>query len=224
VIDRKTALVCATFIALMLVAAVWRIATLDDWTTLVIANGNLLPALMLFAFPAASMLVVAALFWNGRGTAADEAKARPWRKWGASLSIGYCGGLLLLQILAIVRTLGLDIPLDLSALARAGGIVLSLMSLLAINQMPKLPWFERAFGPGGQLGPIYGPRFVRLQSRVVVVFMIVVITWSLSVSPPMAWRSVVYILLASALLVVWSLLMRRHMSRKWRLEQQQRGA
>jgi hypothetical protein len=222
VIDRRTALVCAALIALMLVVAAWRIITLDDWTSLAIEHP--LPALMLFAFPAASALVVAGLYWNGRGTVADEAKAQPWRKWGASLSIGYCGGLLLLQILAIARTLDLDIPLDLSALARAGGIVLSLMSLLAINRMPKLPWFERAAGPGGELGPVYGPRYVRLQSRVVVIFMIAVITWSLSAPPPMALRSVPYILLASALLVVWSLLTRRHLSRKWQLERQQHGA
>ena len=217
-IDRKAALASAALVVLMLVAAAWRVITLDDWTTLAIKGGTPSSSLLLFAFPAASALVVAALYWSGRGGAADEPQARPWRKWGTSLSLGYCGGLFLMQILVIVRSLGLDIPLDLAALARAGGIVLALMSLLAINQMPKLPWFERALGPGGELGPIYGPRYVRLQSRVVVVFMIAVITWSLSVPPPVAWRSVLYILLASALLVVWSLLTRRHLSRKWKLE------
>jgi hypothetical protein len=224
VIDRKTALVCAALIALMLAAAVWQIASMDDWTTLATGQGASPPSWLLLALPAASVLVVGGLYWNGRGTAADEAKAQPWRKWGRSLSIGYCGGLLLLQLLVIFRSLGLDVPLDLSALARAGGIVLALMSLLAINQMPKLPWFERASWPGGELGPIYGPRYVRLQSRVVVIFMIAVITWNLSVPPPMASRSVLYILLASALLVVWSLLARRHLSRKWKLEKQRHEA
>jgi hypothetical protein len=222
-IDRKAAFVCAALVVLMLVAAVWRTTLPHDWTALAIPTGTPSPALLLFIFPAASALVVAALYWNGRGAAANDAKARPWRTWGTSLSIGYCVGLLLLQGLVIVRSFGLDVAVDLAALARAGGIVLSLMSLLAINQMPKLPWFERAFGPGRELGPIYGPRYVRLQSRVAVVFMIAVMTWSLSVPPPMALRSVPYILLGSALLVVWSLATRRHLSRKWQIERQ-RGA
>ena len=174
---------------------------------------------MLFAFPAASALVAAALYWSGRGPMVDAAKIEPWRRWGTSLAIAYCLGMTLMQGLAIVHSVGLDLPVDLAALARAGGIVLSLVSLLAINQMPKLPWFERIAGPGGALGPIYGPRYVRLQSRIVVVFMIATITWSLSMPPPLAWRSAVYILAAAALLVVWSLAARRHFSRKWQLEQ-----
>jgi hypothetical protein len=218
-IDRRATLACAALVALMLVLAVWRIITLDDRTTLAIQDGAPLPALLLLAFPAASALVVAALWWNGRGAAADEAKTRAWRTWGTSLAIAYCVGLLLMLGLVIVRSLGLDVAVDLSALARTGGIALALMSLLAINQMPKLPWVERAFGPGAELGPIYGPRYVRLHSRVVVVFMIAVIVWSLSVPPPVAWRSALYILLACALLVVWSLSTRRHLSRKWKREQ-----
>ena len=100
---------------------------------------------------------------------------------------------------------------------------MALMSLLAINQMPKLPWLESMFGSvGGELGPIYGPRYVRLQAR--VVFMIATFAWSLSVSQPLAWRSVPYILVASALLVVWSFAMRRHLSRRWQLERRRGGA
>ena len=217
-IDRKATLVCATLIGMMLVLAAWRLLTLDGWAMPALQNSAALPALLLFALPAASGLVVGALYWRGRGAAADDAKAWPWRRWGATLSITYCAGLLLIEILWVAHSLDLGIAVDLAALARAGGILLSLVSLLQINQMPKLPWFERAFGPGGELGPIYGPRYVRLQSRVVVVFMIAVITWSLSVPPPTTWRSALYILLASALLVVWSLLTRRHLSRKWKLE------
>ena len=217
-IDRKAFLVCALLVGLMLAAAVGRIATLDDWTTLVSPQGTPLPALVLLAFPAAGALVAAALYWNGRGMA-DEAKARPWHRWGASLAIVYCTGMLLMEGLTIVRSLGLDLPVDLTALARAGGLVLALVSLLAINRMPKLPWVERAFQAGGQLGPVYGPRYLRAQSRATVVFMIVVITWSVSAGPVVAGQSVVYILLATALLVVWSVALRWHFSRKWRLEQ-----
>jgi hypothetical protein len=219
VIDRKTALACAALVALMLVAAVWRIITLDDGTTLAVHNGASLPSLLLFVFPASSALVVGALYWDGRGARADDAKVQPWRKWGKFLSIGYCGGLLLLQGVLVVRSLGLDTPLDFSAIGRSLGLLLAIMSILAIDQMPKLPWFERRFAPGGDLGPIYGPRFMRTQSRILVVFMIAVIAYSFALPPTTGWRSAPYILLATALLVVWSIAWRRHLGRKWKLEQ-----
>lgn len=218
-IDRKTAFACAALIALMLVAAVWRIITLDGWTILGVQNETPQSSLLLLVFPAASALVLGALYWDGRGERADDAKVQPWRKWGKFLSIGYCGGMLLLQGVLIVRNLGFDTPLDLSAIARSLGLVLAIMSLLAINQMPKLPWFERRFAPGGDLGPIYGPRYMRTQSRILVVFMIAVIACSFAVTPTMGWRSAPYILLATALLVVWSIAWRRHLGRKWKLEQ-----
>jgi hypothetical protein len=219
VIDRKTALASAALIVLMLVAAAWRIVMLDDWHTLVVQNEAPLPSLLLFLFPACSALVVGALYFDGRRARADDAKVRPWRKWAMSLSISYCGGLLLLQGVLIVRSLGLDIPLDLLAIGRAAGILLAIMCLLAINQIPKLPWFERRFAPGGDLGPIYGPRYMRTQSRILVVFMIAVIAWSLSRPPTMAWRSAPSIILATALLVVWSIAWRFHLGRKWKGEQ-----
>ena len=218
-IDRKTALACAVLVALMLALAVWRIITLDDGTTLAVHNGAALPSLLLFVFPASSALVVGALYWDGRGATADNAKLQPWRKWGKFLSIGYCGGLLLLQGVLVVASLGMDMPLDLSAIGRTLGILLAIMSLLAINQMPKLPWFERRVAPGGDLGPIYGPRYMRTQSRILVVFMVAVIAYSLAAPSTMGWRSAPYILLATALLVVWSIAWRRHLGRKWKLEQ-----
>jgi hypothetical protein len=64
------------------------------------------------------------------------------------------------------------------------------MCLLAINQMPKLPWFDSRFAPGGDLGPIYGPRYMRTHSRALVGFMIVVIAYNLAAPPSMGWRSV----------------------------------
>jgi hypothetical protein len=220
VIDRKTALVCAALIALMLVATVWEIAMLDDWTTLAVQKGASLPSLLLFVFPAASALVVGALYWSGRGATASDAKLRPWLKWGKFLSISYCGGLLLLQGVLVVRSRGVDVlPLDLSAVSRTLAILMSIMSLLAINQMPKLPWFETRFALGGELGPIYGPRYMRTQSRALVAFMIAVIAYNLAAPPTMGWRSTPYILLATALFVAWSIAWRRHLARKWKLEQ-----
>ncbi|MBV8190129.1 MAG: hypothetical protein JOY64_25940 [Alphaproteobacteria bacterium] len=217
-IDRKTGLACSALIAPMLVLAVWRILTLDDWTTLALPNGSPLPALILLLFPACSALVVGALHWDSRGARADSARIRPWCNWAKSLSIGYCGGLLLLQGVLIIRSLDLDVALDFSAIGRALGIVLAILALLSINQMPKLPWFEPRFAPGGDLGPIYGPRYLRTQSRITVAVMLAVIAYSLAVPPTIAWRSVPYILLATACLVLWSIAWRVHLGRKWKLE------
>jgi hypothetical protein len=218
VIDQKTAFPSAALIAVMFVTAVWRIFTLDDWTTLPVQNGVPLPSLLLFAFPVCSALVVGALYWDGRGARADDAKLQPWRNWGRSLSITYCGGLLFLQGVLIVGSFGRDTPLDVSTISRAGSILLTIMCLLAINQIPKLPWFERRVAPGGDLGPIYGPRYMRTQSRILVVFMIAVIAYSLVAPSNMGWRAATYILLAAALLIVWSIAWRLHLGRKWKLE------
>ena len=217
-IDRKTALACAALIGLMLVAAVWRIIMRDHWTTLAVQNGAPWPLLRLFAFPACSALVVGALYWDSRGAKADEAKIQPWRQWAKSLSLSYCGGLLLLQGLVVVQSLGLAIPWDLSAIGRTLGVVMAVMCLLAINQIPKLPWFERRFAPGGDLGPIYGPQYMRTQSTILVVFMLTVIAYELTVSSPTAWRSTPYILVATGCLGVWNVVWRCLLGRRWRLE------
>lgn len=218
-IDRRTALTCVTLITLMLVAAVWRAIALDDWTTFTVDNGRALPSLLLFFFPACCALVVGALYWDGVGAKADDAKLQPWRSWGRSLSIGYCGGLLLLQGVLIVGSLGFIMPFDLSAISRGLGLLLAIMCLLAINRIPKLPWFERKVAPGGNLGPIYGPRYMRIQSWVVVVFMVAVMAGNLVAPRAMGWRAAGYILLATVLLVAWSLVWRVHLGRKWKLEQ-----
>jgi len=218
-IERKTALVCAALIALMVVAAAWRVVMLDDWTSLIVLDNGPLPSLLLFVFPACSALVVGALYWDGRGARAEDAKLQPWRNWGRSLSIRYCGGLLLLQGLLIVGSLGLSMPFDLSAISRGLGLLLAIMCLLAINRIPKLPWFERRGAPGGNLGPIYGPRYMRIQSWVLVALMIAVIAGSLVAPRDMGWRTAGYILLATALLVAWSVVWRVHLGRKWKLEQ-----
>jgi hypothetical protein len=219
VIDRTTALASAALIALMLVAAVWRIVMLDDLTTLAVQHEAPVSSLLLFLFPACSALVIGALYVDGLRARADDVKVQPWRKWGKSLSITYCGGLLSLQGVLIVQSLGVAIPLDLSLIGRTLGVLLAIICLLAINQIPKLPWFERTFAPGGNLGPIYGPRYMRTQSRVLVVFMIAVIAYSLAVPPTTSWRAAQYILLAAAIFVVWSIIWRVQLGRRWEREQ-----
>jgi hypothetical protein len=218
-IGRKTALLCAALIALMFAAAVWRIVALDDWTTLPVHNGATLPSLLLFFFPTCSAFLVGGFYWNSLRAVADVAKIRPWHKWGEALSIGNCGGLLLLQCVLIAESLGLHMPWHLSVLARTLSAVMAIMALLAVNRMPKLPYFERACGPGTELGPIYGPRYVRIVSRILVAFMIAVIAYSFAAPPRMVWPSTLVILLATAGLAAWSIIWRRHLGRKWSLEQ-----
>ena len=218
-IDRKTALTCAALIALMVAMAGWRIMTLGDSTTFEVPNRGSLPALLLFGFSAASAVVVGALYWSGLRARAESAKLQPWYKWGRFIAISYCVGMLLLQGIVVVLSLGLRLPLNLWAAYRALGVMMAIMALLMINQMPKLPYFERSASPGGDLGPIYGPRFVRTVSRVLVVFMIAVIATSLAASPSMGWPSTLSILLATAFIMVWSIAWRRHLGRKWSLEQ-----
>jgi hypothetical protein len=219
VIDRKTALLCAALIVLMLAMAVGRITTLRDWTTVAVQNGAHLPSLLLLIFPACSALVVGGLYWTGLRARADAAKVEPWRKWGAFVSISYCGGLLLLQAVFIIGSLKFDLPLNLPAISRTLGVMMAIMSLLAINQMPKLPYFERRLSLGGDLGPIYGPRYIRTQSSVAVLFMIVVFTYSFAEARSMVWRSTLFILIAAAFLMVQSIAWRIHLGRKWKLEQ-----
>ena len=217
-IERKTALACAALIALMLAAAAWRIVTLDDWTTLA-DNGTTLPSLLLLFFPACSALVVGSLYLHPGRTTADAAKLRPWHRWGKHLSLSYCAGMLVLEAVLIAASAKLDVPLHLPAIARTLGIVMAIVALLAVNRMPKLPYLERAGATGLRLGPIYGPRYMRTLSRILVVFMIAVIAFSLTTPPTMAWRSAPYTLLATALLVVWSIAWRFHLGRKSKIDQ-----
>lgn len=166
-IDRKTALLCAALIVLMLVMAVWRISTLEHWT-IEFRNGAAitLPSLRPLILPACSAVVVGILYWAGLRASADAAKLEPWRKWGAFVSISYCGCLLLTQVVVIITSLKPDLPLHPSAIGRTLGILIAIMSLLAVNQIPKLPYFERRSAPGGDLGPIYGPRYIRIRARI----------------------------------------------------------
>jgi hypothetical protein len=219
VINQKTALLCAALIVLMLAMAVGSIVTLEDRTAIAAQNGPPLPSQLFFLFPACSALFVGALYWTGLRVRADAARVEPWRKWGAFVSISYCGCLLLAQAVLIIGSLKLDLPVHFSPIGRTLAIMMAIMSLLAINQMPKLPYFERRLSPGGDLGPIYGPRYMRIQSRILVLFIIAVTAYSLAAAPSMVWRSTLFILLAAAFLMVWSVAWRIHLGRKWKLQQ-----
>jgi hypothetical protein len=223
-IDRRTALACAALAALMLVAAGWRVMMLEDWTTLPIANEAPLPSLSLLFLPACGALVTGALYWEGFAARTDDAaRLQPWYEWGRFFTIGYCTALLLLQGVVIVASLGLGMPFNVLAVIGSGGVLIAIMTLPALNQLPKLPWFERRFAPGGELGPVYGPRYVRIESRILVVFVIAVIALNLAVLPTMGWGSAAITPLAVVLLLVQSIMWRRHLGRKWKLEQRATG-
>jgi len=216
-IGRKTALACAALIAVMLAAAAWRIFTLDDWTTLA-DNGTTLPSLLLLFFPGCSALVVGSLYLNAVRATADAAKLRAWHKWGKLLALNYCAGMLLLQFVLIAATAKVGMLLHVSAIARTLGLVMAIVAFLSVNYMPKLPYLE-PFGAGRPLGPIYGPRYVRTVSRILVAFVIAVTAYSLA-APSNSWRwTLVIVLLATAGLTVWSIAWGRHLGRKWNFEQ-----
>jgi hypothetical protein len=224
-IDRKTALLCAALITLMLAAAAWRIITLEDWTTLAIEGRGAVVSLLLLVYPVCSALVVGNLYWNGLRANADVTRLRPWYRWGKFLGISYCSGMLLLEGVLVVLSNGLAMPWYLWAIYRTFGALMAIMSLLAINQMPKLPYFELRLSPGGDLGPIYGPRYIRATSRILVVFMIAAIACSLGAVPGNGWHFALFVLLAAAIFVAWSIVWRRHLGHKWHLEQlAERGA
>jgi hypothetical protein len=203
----------------MLVLAVWRISTLEHWT-IEFQNGAVitLPSLRPLIFPACSAFFVGVMYWKGLRAGADAAKIEPWRKWGAFVSISYCGVLLLTQVVLIIRSLRPDLPLHPSAIGRTLGVTMAIMLLLAFNQVPKLPYFERRFAPGGDLGPIYGPRYMRTLARIMALFMIAMIAYFLA-APPSAWRSTLLFFLATAFFMVWSIAWRLHLGRKWKRQQ-----
>jgi hypothetical protein len=220
VIDRKTALLCTALIVLMLVMAVWRISTLEHWT-IEFQNGAAiaLPSLRPLVFPACSAFVVGVMYLAGLRRQADAAKFEPWHKWGAFVSIGYCACLLLTQVVVIIGSLKPDLHLQPSMINRTLGILIAIMSLLAFNQIPKLPYFERRFAPGGDLGPIYGPRYMRTLARILTLFMIAMIVYFLAAPPGMAWRSTLLFFLATAFFMACSIAWRLHLGRKWKRQQ-----
>ena len=211
-IDRKAALVCAALIALTLAAAVARIVLLDDWP--ILANQEALLWLM-FLVPATVGLFVASLYANGRRTIAADAKVKPWYDWGKRLSIAVCAGLLWIQGLLILQSLGLQVPALDSAAGYAVAAAVAIMTLLAINQMPKLPWFQSKMYPAGELGPIYGPRYIRVHSRIGVLYWVAMYAsiFALPNDVPLC------IVLITSIYLVWTRAVQHHYGRKWKLEQ-----
>jgi hypothetical protein len=214
VIDRRTLLICVTLIALMIAGAAWRMIMLEDPT--VLRHGAAAAFRLLFVFPAASALVVGVLYWR---RPANAAKAQRWRTLAAFVSISYCAILLLLQAVLIAMSLDLGMQLHLWAIYRTLGVLLAIMIAVAANQVPKLPYIERRFVFGGDLGPVYGPRFIRVQSRIAVTYAIGVVAFILAATPGMGWHPGLFIILAVAFQLVGSTAWRSHLSRKWKLEQ-----
>ena len=212
-IDRKTALVCAALIALMLAAAVTRIMILDDWPR----QASLSEALRIwqfFALPFIAAMLVMSRNANGRQATAVEARIEPCYHWGEFLSIDVCLCVLLMQGLQIATSLGPHVPLF--ALVAAGVVAAERVIVLrAINQIPKLPWSERRSFLAGKLGPIYGPRFLRVTARIWVVCFIAAIACLFAL--PIHARP--YIPLAFPLVLVGTLALQLHDGRRWKLEQ-----
>jgi hypothetical protein len=214
-IDRKTALVCAALIALMLAAAVTRIMILDDWPR----QASLSEALRIwqfFALPFIAAMLVMSRYANGRQATAVEARIEPCCHWGEFLSIDVCLCVLLMQGLQIATSLGPHVPLF--AVVAAGAAIVaaeSVIVLRAIDQIPKLPWFERRSFLAGKLGPIYGPRFLRVTARIWVVCFIAAIACLFAL--PIHARP--YIPLAFPLVLVGTMALQLHYGRRWKLEQ-----
>lgn len=221
-VDRKVALLCATLVVFMFGLAFWRIIT-PEQLSVASQSGATAPSLFLLFFPASSALFVGVLYWSNFRARANAAKLEPWRKWGAFLSISYCGGLLLIQVMLIIKSLNVDLPLDLSAIVRILAVMLTVMCLLAINQAPKLPHFERRLVSGWGLGPIYGPRYIRVVSKGLALFAIAAIAY-LVIMTPTGGRSTSFLFsLVAACFMVWCIAWRVHLARKWK-RQQSRGA
>ncbi|CCE12015.1 membrane hypothetical protein [Bradyrhizobium sp. STM 3843] len=216
-IDRRTALICGTLIALMLAGAMFWFIVPNDWIVQAVQPRASLPSL--FIFPACSAFVVGVLYGHGRGERTDSARNEPWRKWGATVSMSYCIVLLLAQALVIITRLDLGIHLELRAIYRALFVAVGIIFLLGVNQLPKLPYFERRVAPGGNLGPVYGPRFMRIQSRLMFVFGIALIAYWLALPPHPGWHPTFYALVATICLFAQAIAWRRHLSRKWNLQQ-----
>jgi hypothetical protein len=191
----------------MFVMAVLRAIMLEQWA---------LQSLFLLVLPVSSAFFVGALYLSNLRARADVKKLDPWRKWGAFLSTGCCGGLLLIQVVPILGRLDI-LPSYLPAIGRTLAVMMPIMCLLAFNQAPKLPHFERRSIVGWDLGPIYGPRYVRAVSRVLAVFMIAAIAHQLTLT---AGRSTPFpFSLAAAFVVAWSIAWRLHLVRKWKRRQ-----
>jgi hypothetical protein len=228
-IDRKTALICASLVALMFAAAFWRITSPEEWPAQMAWARTLPPSVVLFIFPACSALLTGTLYRKSFRVSADDPRFEPWQRWGKRFAISICAGLPLAQGVFIAQSLGVHVP---PAIERTLGVLIMIVALLGINQIPKLPWFERRFILGSELGPVYGPRFMRIMSKTVFVYMIAMFaaafTFQFVAPVTLAQRwGVPTILGATALFLMlfllWSIVWRIRLGRRWRHEQAAHG-
>jgi len=143
-IDRKTLWITSALAAIMLAAAVWRIALLPDWMEFPVGNGRTLHhsyfALFLFVPPlwmAFFLGVVEIRRWMARGAAEN---IRPWKKWHSLVLIS--GGVLVtaMQFSIIARSLSTGDILNPFAMTRIFTVATGLLMIAAGNRLPKLPW------------------------------------------------------------------------------------
>jgi hypothetical protein len=214
-IDRKVALESAVLVALMLLAAVARIIFVHDSS--IPANQEAALLWQTFLLPINPALLVVTLYANGRRAIAAGAGAevQPSYDWGKRLSIGCCAGTLLIQGQLILQSFGLQVPEFAVMVGYATAVAMSILVLMTINHTPKLPWLEGGSLPGGKLGPIYGPRFIRANAKIWLLCFIIVMPCVLGL-PRQAW---LYILLAFASAFVWTTALRVHYGRRSKLGQ-----
>jgi hypothetical protein len=170
VINRRTVLICVPLIALMFAVAVWQIIMLENWT--------------LLAAPAVCTFVVGISYLCGPPASADVATVQRQRRFAAFLSINSCAVMLVGQALLILTSDNHYNENLFMAVYRAFGVLAGIHLLVIGNQIPKVPSIEsRSFAlPGGDLGPIYGPKYVqtmRTISWIIVAFGVAVIALAL---------------------------------------------
>lgn len=92
-IDRKTALICASLVALMFAAAFWRITSPEEWPAQMAWARTLPPSVVLFMFPAFGALLTGTLYWKSFRPSADDPRFVPWQRWGKRFAINICAAL-----------------------------------------------------------------------------------------------------------------------------------
>jgi uncharacterized membrane protein len=165
-IDRKTLWITLALAALMLTAAVWRIALLPDWTEFPLGNGRMLHhsyfALFLFVPPfwmIVALGIVAARNWLARGVAES---IRPWTRWHSTLLIA--GGALMtaMQFSIVARSLSTDDILNPMMMTRIFTVATGVLMIATGNRLPKLPWLASRLAIL-DLPPAQGAELLRFQ-------------------------------------------------------------
>ncbi|WP_284424113.1 hypothetical protein [Bradyrhizobium sp. SSBR45G] len=206
-------------VALMVLAAVVRVAFIHGAVLVARQETPLLWQICLL--PIIAALLVLSLYANGRHPPVSAgAKAQPSYELGQRLSIGCCLSLLLIQGLLILTSLDLPLTpwLGLPLVHWIGlAVVIAMVALVlqALDQTPKLPWFDRKLYPAGELGPIYGPRYMRARAKIWLLCLVILLP-CIYAGPRLAWLSV---LIAFAIAFVWDMTLQVHYGRRWKIEQ-----